>query len=131
SYREALRLEPNDVETLHRGAEVFLQAGQFDEVARVVAGSDAGTVTRSSAIELSLGRAFSSMGLLEQSRDAFRRAASLEPSDARPHIWLAALAAQRRDLREFERELVLARDSGASGWEAGVARSLLVAPLDG
>lgn len=109
SYRQALEVEPNDLDLLEEAAQVLFEAGYFQELEELLAEPD----QRSIDLELLLGRALAAQGYPRLAREAYKRAFRRDPEHPGPHFWLAILAARNGELSEIQRELKLAREGGS------------------
>lgn len=125
SYRAALKAEPNDLDLLQEAASVFFEAGYFQELLSYLEAS--GRAEEVLELELQRGDALSIQGYPAQARDAYKRAFRLDPSNPRPHLKLAVLAARAGEALEVGRELRLARETRPDGLEYRLAESVFAA----
>lgn len=123
SYREALKVEPNDLELLEEAVRVLVEAGQFQEVVELL--RDERRTQKTLDLELLLGGSLALQGYPLQAREAFKRAFRIDPEHPGPHLRLAVQAARAGDLTEMERELRLAGESGAGTLEVDLAIAIV------
>lgn len=115
AYHRALALQPDYPEVQLRAAEIYRDQHRYDRLLATLDRMQDGVGAEGTPPQADMlqGVAMRELGRTEEARRAFIRAAEKNPSDAAPHLEIAALALESGDVDVARRSLAAATRVGA------------------